>query len=55
MFDGITCVYKSNIDLFFYIFGDQNENEVSFIFYFFVYALATSDTIFSNFHTLFQI
>jgi hypothetical protein len=29
MFDGITCVYKSNIDLFFYVYGASSENEVS--------------------------
>jgi len=28
MFEGITCVYKSNIDLFFYVFGSSEENEV---------------------------
>lgn len=30
MFEGITCVYRSNIDLFFYVFGSSNENEVNF-------------------------
>lgn len=28
MFDGITCLYKSNIDLFFYVFGSADENEL---------------------------
>jgi hypothetical protein len=28
MFEGITCVYRSNIDLFFYVFGASTENEV---------------------------
>eukprot|EP00045_Choanoeca_perplexa_P000549 m.14931 g.14931 ORF g.14931 m.14931 type:complete len:173 (-) comp10379_c0_seq1:165-683(-) len=28
MFDGITCVYKSNIDLFFYVYGSSSENEL---------------------------
>jgi len=28
MFEGITCVYKSNVDLFFYVFGSSNENEL---------------------------
>eukprot|EP00912_Choanoflagellata_sp_UC4_P000285 UC4_evm4s179 len=28
MFDGITCIYRSNIDLFFYIFGSTDENEL---------------------------
>ncbi|EDQ88814.1 uncharacterized protein MONBRDRAFT_37291 [Monosiga brevicollis MX1] len=28
MFDGITCVYRSNIDLFFYVFGAASENEL---------------------------
>lgn len=28
MFEGITCVYKSNVDLFFYVFGASSENEL---------------------------
>eukprot|EP00051_Salpingoeca_urceolata_P027584 m.482227 g.482227 ORF g.482227 m.482227 type:complete len:173 (+) comp22464_c0_seq1:491-1009(+) len=28
MFDGITCVYRSNVDLFFYVFGSAEENEL---------------------------
>lgn len=28
MLDGLTCVYKSNVDLFFYVMGSSNENEV---------------------------
>jgi hypothetical protein len=28
MFDGITAVYRSNVDLLFYIVGDQEENEL---------------------------
>lgn len=33
MLDGLTCVYKSNVDLFFYVMGSSHENEVSeFIF-----------------------
>lgn len=28
MHEGVTAVYKSNVDLFFYILGAQNENEV---------------------------
>ena len=28
MFEGLTCVYKSNVDLFFYVIGSSNENEV---------------------------
>ena len=28
MLDGLTCVYKSNVDLFFYIMGSSHENEV---------------------------
>ena len=27
-FDGITAVYRSNIDLIFYVFGSSDENEV---------------------------
>lgn len=29
MFEGLTCVYKSNVDLFFYVVGSTQENEVS--------------------------
>ncbi|KAI5643676.1 clathrin adaptor complex small chain domain-containing protein [Phthorimaea operculella] len=29
MLDGLTCVYKSNVDLFFYVMGSSHENEVS--------------------------
>jgi hypothetical protein len=28
MLDGITCVYRSNVDLFFYVMGSQSENEI---------------------------
>ncbi|KAH1007278.1 coatomer subunit zeta-1 [Dendroctonus ponderosae] len=28
MLDGFTCVYKSNVDLFFYVMGNSNENEL---------------------------
>eukprot|EP00056_Hartaetosiga_gracilis_P017874 m.8714 g.8714 ORF g.8714 m.8714 type:complete len:172 (-) comp6187_c0_seq1:1072-1587(-) len=28
MFEGITCVFRSNIDLIFYVFGSSNENEL---------------------------
>ncbi|KAK2160041.1 hypothetical protein LSH36_141g03000 [Paralvinella palmiformis] len=28
MFEGLTCVYKSNVDLFFYVIGSSNENEL---------------------------
>ena len=28
MLDGLTCVYRSNVDLFFYVMGSSNENEV---------------------------
>jgi len=29
MLEGLTCVYRSNVDLFFYIVGSAQENEVS--------------------------
>lgn len=29
MLDGLTVVYKSNVDLFFYVMGSCNDNEVS--------------------------
>lgn len=28
MLDGLTCVYKSNVDLFFYVMGSVYENEL---------------------------
>lgn len=28
LLDGLTCVYKSNVDLFFYVMGSSNDNEV---------------------------
>ncbi|XP_012260224.1 coatomer subunit zeta-1 [Athalia rosae] len=28
MLDGLTCVYKSNVDLFFYVMGSSRENEL---------------------------
>ena len=30
MHDGVTAVYKVNVDLFFAVLGAQNENEVSY-------------------------
>ena len=30
MHDGVTAVYRSNVDLFFYVLGAQGENEVKF-------------------------
>ena len=29
MHDGVTAVYRSNVDLFFYVLGAQGENEVT--------------------------
>ena len=31
MHDGVTAVYKSNVDLFFCVLGAQNENEVRLV------------------------
>ena len=28
MLEGLTCVYRSNVDLFFYVIGSAAENEV---------------------------
>lgn len=33
MFEGLTCVYRSNVDLFFYVVGSSQENEVCSILY----------------------
>jgi hypothetical protein len=29
MLDGLTCVYRSSVDLYFYVMGSSNENGVS--------------------------
>ena len=29
MLEGVTVVYRSNVDLFFYVIGSQTENEVT--------------------------
>lgn len=29
MHEGVTAVYRSNVDLFFYVLGAQGENEVT--------------------------
>lgn len=31
MLDGLTCVYRSNVDLFFYVMGGSHENEVQLL------------------------
>lgn len=28
LFDGLVCVYRSNVDLFFYVIGSTQENEL---------------------------
>jgi len=33
MLDGLTCLYRSNVDLFFYVMGLSSENEVYCIFH----------------------
>lgn len=35
MLDGITCLYRSNVDLFFYVMGSSHENEVCHIYIYF--------------------
>lgn len=32
MLDGLTCVYRSNVDLYFYVMGSSHENEVYIIY-----------------------
>jgi hypothetical protein len=41
MFEGLTCVYRSNVDLFFYVVGSTNENEVSLEFFAWWYIMHT--------------
>ena len=31
MLDGLTCVYRSNVDLFFYVVSSSQENEVKYV------------------------
>ena len=31
MLEGFTCVYRSNIDLYFYVLGSSYENEVRLV------------------------
>ena len=33
MLDGLTCVYRSNVDLYFYVMGSSHENEVYIIYF----------------------
>lgn len=42
MHEGVTAVYKSNVDLFFYVLGSQNENEVSVVHLFIFNPLCTA-------------
>lgn len=44
LLEGLTVVYKSNIDLFFYVIGSSHENEVGdfknmFIYFFIMWSL----------------
>lgn len=34
MLDGLTCVYRSNVDLFFYVMGSSHENEVGYSYWY---------------------
>lgn len=34
MLDRVVCVYRSNVDLYFYVIGGNQENEVIFSFFF---------------------
>lgn len=36
MLDGLTCLYRSNVDLFFYVMGSSQENEVCGVFTFLI-------------------
>jgi len=40
MLDGLTCVYRSNVDLFFYVMGSSHENEVSTVYFFSILQLS---------------
>ena len=31
MLEGLTCIYRSNVDLFFYVVGSGQENEVNML------------------------
>ena len=47
MLDGLTCVYRSNVDLFFYVMGSSHENEVCMKFKYSL-PLVTKDIFHSN-------
>ena len=36
MLEGTTCVYRSNVDLYFYVVGSQIENEVLLQYWYFI-------------------
>lgn len=56
MLDGLTCVYRSNVDLFFYVMGSSNENEVNVLSGFqmdtFIYCLWQKISKFSQIYTV---
>ena len=43
MLDGLTCVYRSNVDLFFYVMGSSNENEVIVMYFVLITYPAVTD------------
>lgn len=50
LLEGLTVVYKSNIDLFFYVIGSSHENEVSLILGFLLLGKSFKPTIEQWYH-----
>lgn len=51
LLEGLTVVYKSNIDLFFYVIGSSHENEVGDLHIFFIILLFCCICYFHHFDT----
>jgi len=41
MYEGMTCLYKNNVDLFFYIIGSVHENELVLMYVLLYYWIST--------------
>lgn len=55
MLDRITCVYKSSVDLFFYVMGSSRENEVCMVLYFLLSNLYMKSYILADINECFEL
>lgn len=46
MLDGMTCVYRSNVDLYFYVMGSSHENEVKILSNFYSFSFSTFEIVY---------